>query len=144
MTDASEYNEMNRRVIAEFRENGGKVGGMFAGAPLLLLHTVGAKSGQARIFPLVYTEDGDRLVVIASKGGAPTNPDWYHNLVAAPDATIELGEETFRVRAAVAEGAERDRLYDQMAEQQPQFAEYQRMTERRIPLFVLKRVADGD
>ncbi len=141
MTDAMDINEVNRRVIAEFRENGGKVGGMFEGAPLLLLHTVGARSGQARIYPLAYTTDGERLVVIASKGGAPTNPDWYHNLIANPAATVEVGEETYPVRATLAEGPERDRLYDQMSEQMPNFAEYQRNTTRRIPVFVLERLS---
>ena len=142
MSDPTDMHEINRLVIEEFRANGGKVGGMFAGAPLLLLHTVGARSGQPRIYPLAYTSDGDRLVIIASKGGAPTNPDWYHNLVAAPEATVEVGEATFRVRATLAEGAERDRLYDQMAAQMPNFAEYQRNTSRRIPLFVLERVGE--
>jgi deazaflavin-dependent oxidoreductase (nitroreductase family) len=136
----SDYNGFNNRLIEEFRANGGKVGGMFAGAPLLLLTTTGAKSGQARVAPLVYTTDGDRLVVIASKGGAPTNPDWYHNLIANPEATVELGNETFPARASVMEGAERDRLFEKQAKQMPNFAEYQRSTQRRIPVVVLNRV----
>lgn len=131
---------INRQVIAEFRANGGEVGGQFAGAPLLLLTTTGAKSGAPRISPLAYTADGARLVVIASKGGAPTDPDWFRNLVANPDATVELGSETFPVRATVADGAERDRLYDQMAARMPNFAEYQRNTTRRIPVVVLARL----
>lgn len=135
----SEWNDFNERLIAEFRENGGKVGGQFAGAPLLLLSTTGARSGQVRTTPLVYTADGDRFVIIASKGGAPTNPDWYHNLRANSDATVELGTETFTARATVPDGEERDRLYDQMATKMPNFAEYQRNTERRIPVVVLER-----
>lgn len=140
MTDGGDLNEFNRSLIAEFRANGGKVGGMFAGVPLLLLNHTGARSGVVRTAPLAYTRDGDRLVIIASKGGAPTNPDWYHNLVANPETTVELPQETFRARARVAEGAERDRLYDAMAAQMPNFAEYQRNTTRRIPVVVLERI----
>lgn len=139
MTSANEFNEFNRTLIAEFRANGGKVGGMFAGAPLLLLTTTGAKSGQPRTTPLVYTTDGDRIVIIASKGGAPTSPDWYHNLVANPAATIELGHETLPVRARVTEGEERQRLFDQQAALMPNFAEYQQNTTRQIPVVVLER-----
>jgi deazaflavin-dependent oxidoreductase (nitroreductase family) len=143
VTDPSDPNEFNREIIAQFRANDGKVGGMFAGAPLLLLTHTGAKSGQVRTSPLVYATDGDRLVIIASKGGAPTNPDWYHNLLANPAATVELPGETVPVRARVAEGEERDRLYDAMAAQMPNFAEYQRNTTRRIPVVVLERATDG-
>ena len=140
MTDASDINDINRSVIAEFRTNNGKVGGVFTGAPLLLLTHTGARSGQARTSPLAYIRDGDRIVVIASKGGAPTNPDWYHNLMANPETTVELPEETFTARARVADGDERDRLYDAMAERMPNFAEYQRNTTRRIPVVVLERI----
>ncbi|MCA1724096.1 MAG: nitroreductase family deazaflavin-dependent oxidoreductase [Thermomicrobia bacterium] len=112
-------NDFNQQVIAEFRANGGKVGGPFAGRSMLLLTTTGAKSGQPRTSPLVYTTDGDRIVIIASKGGAPTNPDWYRNLVAHPTATVELGTEKFQARATVIEGQERERLYDQQAAQIP-------------------------
>ncbi len=140
MTDASDINEVNRSVIAEFRANNGKVGGMFAGAPLLLLTHNGAKSGQPRTSPLAYTRDGERIAIIASKGGAPTNPDWYHNLIANPKATVELPEETFTARARVADGEERDRLYDAMAARMPNFAEYQRNTTHRIPVVVLERI----
>lgn len=136
---ATEWNEFNRKLIAEFRANGGKVGGQFAGAPLLLLTTTGAKSGKERVAPLAYTRDGDRYVVIASKGGAPTHPDWYHNIVAHPDVTVEVGTERFAARATVPEGAERDRLFDQQAAQMPNFAAYQRNTTRRIPVVVLER-----
>src|SRR2546423_15426987 len=97
----TEVKDWNSQVIEEFRANGGKVGGPFAGAPLLLLTTVGAKSGQSRITPLVYTTDGDRMVIVASKAGAPTNPDWYHNLVANPTVTVEVGNERFQARAAI-------------------------------------------
>ncbi len=136
MTD---FNEMNRKVIAEFRANGGKVGGQFEGAPMLLLTTTGAKSGQPRIAPLVYSTDGDRPVIIASKGGAPTNPDWFHNLVANPDVTVEVGTETFAAKAVVPEGAERDRLFDAQAAIMPGFRDYQNNTDRVIPVVVLER-----
>lgn len=140
MSDTTDFNEWNRQVIAEFRANGGQVGGQFAGAPLLLLHTTGAKSGQERINPLVYTTDGDRIIIIASKGGAPSSPDWYYNLVAHPEVTLEVGTEHFRARATVAEEPERTRLYEQQAAQMPNFAEYQRNTTRTIPLVILTRV----
>ncbi len=134
------WNEFNRQLIEEYRANGGKVTGQFAGAPLLLLTATGAKSGQLRTTPLAYTRDGDRLVIIASKGGAPTNPDWYRNLVAHPEATVELGGERFPAQASFPQGEERTRLYDQQAAQMPNFAEYQRNTTRQIPVVVLERV----
>jgi deazaflavin-dependent oxidoreductase (nitroreductase family) len=133
------WDDFNAGIVEEFRANGGEVGGRFKGRPMLLLTTTGAKSGLPRTAPLVYTMDGDRIVIIASKGGAPTNPDWYHNLVANPEVTVELGTERFQAQARVTEGEERDRLYDAMAEQMSFFAEYQRKTERRIPLVVLER-----
>ena len=136
----AELNDRNRAIIEEFRANGGKVGGPFAGRTLLLLHTVGAKSGQERINPVACVTDGDRLVIIASKGGAPTNPDWYHNLVAHPLATVEVGTERFQVRAEVAAEPERTRLYARMVSVMPGFAEYQQKTERVIPVVVLTRV----
>jgi deazaflavin-dependent oxidoreductase (nitroreductase family) len=139
MTDASTWNDFNQKLIAEYRANDGKVSGQFANAPLLLLTTTGAKSGQPRTTPLVHTTDGDRLVIIASKAGAPTNPDWYHNLRAHPEVTVELGPDTFHANATIPNGAERDRLYDQMAAKMPNFAEYQQNTERRIPVVVLER-----
>jgi deazaflavin-dependent oxidoreductase (nitroreductase family) len=139
--EAFDPHTFNRNLIAEYRANGGKVTGMFAGAPLLLLTTTGAKSGTPRVAPLAYTTDNGRLVVIASKGGAPTNPDWFHNVRANPEVTVELGTETFPARASIPEGAERDRLFDQMAAQMPGFAEYQRNTTRRIPVVILERVA---
>ena len=133
-------NDWNQAIIAEFRANGGKVGGPFADATLLLLHTTGAKSGQPRINPVVYTTNGDRLIVIASKAGAPTNPDWYHNLVANPLVTVEVGTEQFQAHATVAAEPERTRLFEQMSAQRPGFAEYQRNTTRVIPVIVLTRI----
>jgi len=135
-------NDFNAQVIKEFRENGGKVGGMFEGAPLLLLTNTGAKSGQPRIAPLAYTTDNGKFVVIASKGGAPEHPDWFHNVRANPAVTLEVGTETFAAQASVPEGEERRRLYDQMAAQMPNFAEYQLKTTREIPVVVLERVAE--
>ncbi|MDQ6602538.1 MAG: nitroreductase family deazaflavin-dependent oxidoreductase [Chloroflexota bacterium] len=135
----SSPNDFNQQVIAEFRANEGKVGGPFAGSPMVLLTTTGAKSGKERTSPLVYTTDGDRIIIIASKAGAPTSPDWYYNLVANPTVTVEIGTERFQARATVAEGAERDRLFDQQATQMPGFAEYQKKTTRQIPVVVLER-----
>src|SRR5215203_5128043 len=106
----ADNNDFNQQVIAEFRANGGKVGGMFEGSPMMLLTTTGAKSGQPRTAPLVYTTDGDNIVIIASKGGAPTNPDWYHNLLANPIATVEVGTDRYEARARVTSGEERTRL----------------------------------
>ena len=137
----SDYHSFNQNLIEEFRANNGQVTGPFAGAPLMLLTTTGAKSGKQRTTPLVHTRAGDNLVVIASKGGAPTNPDWYYNLVANPIATVELPNETFTVRAREATGDERDRLYAAQAEVMPNFAEYQKNTSRTIPLFVLERAS---
>lgn len=134
-----DYETWNRQVIEEFRANAGKVGGQYESIPLLLLHTTGAKSGQQRINPLAYTTDGERLVIIASKGGAPTSPDWYHNIVAHPDVTVEVGTETFEARATIAEGAERDELYAKQAALMPNFASYQEKTTRKIPVVVLTR-----
>jgi deazaflavin-dependent oxidoreductase (nitroreductase family) len=139
MTDS--MNDFNKNLISEFRANGGKVTGMFAGAPLLLLKTKGAKSGEERTTPLVYTRDGDRYVVIASKGGAPTNPAWFHNLVANPKAIVEVGTDKFEVHSSVVEGEERNRLYAAQAALMPNFDEYQRNTARRIPVVVLERVS---
>ena len=137
----SDHNNFNQQIIEEFRANGGKVGGQFEGAPMLLLTTTGAKSGQPRTSPMVYTTDGDRMVVIASKGGAPTNPAWFHNLVANPIVRVERGTEQFQARATVPEGSERDRLFNQMAAIMPGFAEYQRNTTRQIPVVVLEKLA---
>jgi deazaflavin-dependent oxidoreductase (nitroreductase family) len=138
MSDAAPT-DFNASIIAEFRANGGKVGGPFEGAPMVLLHTTGAKSGQERVNPLVYTRDGDRYVVIASKGGAPTNPDWFHNVKANPKVTVEIGEETFAATASVAEPADRDRLFAAMAELMPGFKDYELKTDRVIPVVLLDR-----
>jgi deazaflavin-dependent oxidoreductase (nitroreductase family) len=133
--------DFNQSVIDEFHANGGKVGGYFAGANMLLLHTIGAKSGQRRTNPLVYVLDRDRIVVIASKGGADSNPDWYYNLLANPAVTVEIGTEQFRARAtAVTEEPERSRLYAKMVEHRSGFAEYEQKTSRKIPVVVLERV----
>jgi len=137
---AAGLNDLNQQVIKEFRENYGKVGGRYATVPLLLLTTAGAKSGRALTRPLAYTRDGERFVVIASFGGGPKNPAWYHNLVAHPEATVEVGSERFRVRATVATGEERRRLYNRQAEQLPAFAEYEKKTKRQIPVIVLTRI----
>jgi deazaflavin-dependent oxidoreductase (nitroreductase family) len=129
--------DFNTQVINEFRENSGQVGGMFEGMPLLLLHHTGAKSGEDRIAPLVYMEDDGRYAIFASKGGAPENPAWYHNLLAHPDTRVEIGEETIEVTASEAQGDERDRIYTAQAARAPQFADYQKNTTRKIPVVLL-------
>ncbi len=136
----SEWNDRNQKIIDEFRANGGKVGGPFEGRTLLLLHTKGARSGQERINPVAYVKDGDRYVVIASKGGAPTNPNWYYNLVANPLVTVEVGKDKFQARASVTKEPERTRLYDKMVDMMPGFAEYRKKTTRQIPVMVLTPV----
>ena len=137
MSDRSDW---NHRIIEEFRSNGGKVGGSFEGAPMLLLTSTGAKTGRPHTTPLVYLRDGDRLIVFASKGGAPTNPDWYHNLRAHEIATVEVGDETFEVKASISQGDERDRLYARQTRSRPQFADYATKTTRKIPVIVLERL----
>ena len=135
----SNLNDRNRGIIDEFRANGGKVGGPFAGATLVLLHTIGAKSHQERINPVACVRDSDRLVVIASKAGAPTHPDWYYNILANPRITVEIGTEQFQVDATVAEEPERTRLYSKMVSMMPGFADYERKTTRIIPVIILTR-----
>ncbi len=130
---------LNRRVIDEFRANDGKVTGMFANEPLLLLTTTGAKSGERRTNPLVHTLDGDHVVIIASFGGAPKHPAWFLNIRANPEVTIELPAETFTTNAIIPDGEERRRIYDQHAAEMPRFAEYQAMTTREIPVIVIPR-----
>ena len=132
-------NDFNRNLIEQFRSNNGKVTGVFENAPLVLLTTTGAKSGQQRTSPVVYTRDGEDLVVIASKGGAPAHPHWYLNLVANPEVTVELPGETYRAHARIAEGEERNRLYRAQADLMPNFDDYQRKTDREIPVVVLER-----
>src|SRR5258708_51624 len=126
-------NDWNKQVIDEFRANAGKVGGMFAGSPVLLLTTTGAKSGRPFTTPVMYLPDGERLVIFASKGGAPTNPDWYHNLVAHPRVTLEVGADKYEAEAEVTKGQERDELYARQAKLYPQFGEYAAKTNRTIP-----------
>jgi len=132
-------NDWNRQTVEAFRANEGKVGGIWEGRPLLLLTTTGAKSGQHRTNPVMYLRDGDRLLVFASKGGAPTSPDWYHNLVVHPQVTVEVGNETYEATATVLSGQERDQFYAKQAQLYPQFAEYQARTTRRIPVIALER-----
>ncbi|MFL5660826.1 MAG: nitroreductase family deazaflavin-dependent oxidoreductase [Ktedonobacteraceae bacterium] len=136
----SSPNDWNKQIIEEFHANGGKVGGQFAGANLLLLHTRGAKSNQPRINPLAYFKNGDNFVIIASKGGAPSNPDWYYNILAHPEVTLEMGTERFNAHATVPERQERDRIFANVAKQAPGFGEYQQKTPRIIPVVVLKRI----
>jgi deazaflavin-dependent oxidoreductase (nitroreductase family) len=131
--------DFNKTLIEEFRTNGGKVSGPFEKAPLLLLTTTGAKSGRTHTTPVVYTTDGDRIVIIASKGGAPSHPAWYHNVVANPKVTIELPGEQFDADASVAAGDERDRLFAAQAALMPNFDEYQSKTTRQIPVVVIER-----
>jgi deazaflavin-dependent oxidoreductase (nitroreductase family) len=135
----NEQNERNRLIIEEFRSHEGQVGGRFANMPLLLLHTVGVKSHEPRVNPIAYSTDGEKFVIMASKGGAPTNPDWYYNLVANPLVEVELGREEFQARASVVVGPERSRLFAQHAAAMPAFAEYQQRTQRIIPVILLER-----
>ena len=135
-----DFAAFNQALVDEFRANEGKVTGMFAGAPLVLLTVTGAKSGRPRTVPVVYTTDGDSVVVIASKGGAPTSPDWYHNLVAHPEVKVELANETFAGRARVAEEPERERLFRAQAALMPNFAQYEKATTRKIPVVVIDRI----
>ena len=129
----------NQQIIDEFRANSGKLGGGFEGAPMLLLHTTGAKSGKERVNPLAYQADGDHYVVFASKGGAPTNPDWFHNLLANPHVTVEVGDESFAATARVAEGEEHERLWSRQKELRSTFADYESKTTRVIPVVILER-----
>src|SRR5215472_6957002 len=136
MSNPGNYNQV---VIEKFRANGGKVDGP---NQLILLTTTGAKSGQPRIAPVAYSKDGDRLVVLASKGGMPTNPDWYHNLVANPIVKVETGTEEYQARASVVQGEEEyERLYAQHAALMPGFAAYRTKTTRQIPVIVLERIS---
>jgi len=135
----ADRNDWNRKMIEEFRVNGGKVGGMWEGRPLLLLTTTGARSGQRHTTPTMYLRDSDRLLIFATKGGAPSHPDWYHNLAAHPQVTVEVGKETYEATATVLKGEERDRLYARQAELYPQFGDYQKRTTRKIPVIALER-----
>jgi len=135
--------DFNVQIIEEFHSNEGRVGGMFEGMPLLLLHHTGAKSGKSRINPLAYQDDGGRYVIFASKGGAPEHPAWYHNLIAHPNVSIEVGSEEIDVIASEATGEERERLFRTQAERIPQFAEYEQKTERMIPVMILTPTKSG-
>ena len=134
MADAVDW---NTKVIEDFRAHGGQVGGQFEGAPMLLLHTTGAKSGLERVNPMMYLKDGGHTYVFASKGGADTHPDWYRNLVANPDVTVELGAKTFTAKARPLPEDERARVYAIQAGRYPGFAEYERKTTRVIPVVEL-------
>jgi deazaflavin-dependent oxidoreductase (nitroreductase family) len=139
MTEIHDLNDWDRQIIEEFRANGGNVGGQFAGAPLLLLATTGAKSGQQRISPLVYLRDAGHIYIFAGNRGAPTNPGWYHNLVAHPDVTVEVGTEKFEARAIVVESAEGDRLGSIQVQKIPALAELQAKITRKVPVVLLER-----
>jgi deazaflavin-dependent oxidoreductase (nitroreductase family) len=137
----SDMNAWNAKVIDEFRTSGGHLSGDFEGAPLLLLHTHGAKTNAERVNPVMYLENAGRLFVFASKAGSDANPDWYYNLVANPEVTVELNDETFAASAVVLHGEERDNIYRIQAERMPQFAEYQEKTVRVIPVVELHRMS---
>ena len=137
----SEPNDWNAKIIEEFRANEGRVGGQFEGAPLLLLHSVGARSGKERVNPMMHQPVGDAYAVFASKGGAPSNPDWYHNLVANPDATIEVGTRTVPMRARIADGVERDTIWETQKQRYPGFADDEASTSRQIPVVILDPVS---
>jgi deazaflavin-dependent oxidoreductase (nitroreductase family) len=136
----TERNDFNTRIIEEFRSNGGKVGGTFAHSNLLLLHSQGAKSGAERISPLAYQKVGEDYAVFGSKGGAPANPAWYHNLLAHPETTIEVGTEVIDVTARVADPEEREIIWKRQKENAPNFAEYEKKTSRQIPVVILEPV----
>ena len=139
---ANDFKDFNDQIIEEFRANDGRVGGPFEGGTLLLLHSTGAKSGRERVNPVAYRPlEGDAMAIFASKGGAPTNPDWFHNLVANPDATVEVGTDTYAVRARVAQGEERDRLWNKQKADAPGFADYEGKTTRQIPVVILEKVS---
>jgi deazaflavin-dependent oxidoreductase (nitroreductase family) len=129
--------DWNRQIVEEFHANGGKVGGRFAGASLLLLNTIGAKSGELRTHPLVYYSENGRTFIFATKAGAPTNPDWYHNIIAHPDVTFEVGNETFSATGVVLGEEERARIYAKQAASSERFAEYEKATTRKIPVLEL-------
>ena len=136
-TVSNNYNDWNAQVIVEFRKNHGKVGGNFEGAPLLLLHTIGRRSGKPRVNPVMYLKDGDRYFVFASKAGADSHPDWFRNLQEQPDVRIEVGDQTIDVHAEEIRGQERNRLYERQASVYSGFADYQRKTKRVIPVVAL-------
>jgi deazaflavin-dependent oxidoreductase (nitroreductase family) len=134
------FQDFNRDLIKDIRANGKATSGPFLGREVLVLTTKGAKSGEVRETPLVYTRDGDHIVIVASKGGAPTHPSWYHNLVKHPEVTVEAGKDRFKARARVADGDEYERLYIQHADINPGFHDYRKKTTRKIPVIVLERI----
>ena len=131
--------DWNDKVIAEFRANQGRVGGQFEGAPLLLLHSIGARSGRERVNPMMYLAVGEEFAVFASKAGADTNPDWYHNLRAHPEARVEVGAEAFEVTARVLDVNEREPVWEEQKARYPGFADYETKTDRVIPVVMLTR-----
>jgi len=139
---STSFGEFNRKLVEDLRTHGGKAtSGPFQGRDVLILTTRGAKSGETRVNPLVYTRTDDgHIVIVASKGGAPTHPAWYHNLVAHPDVTVEVLDEKFKVRARVMDGEEYERLYLHHAKVNPTFHEYRKKTSRKIPVVVLERI----
>jgi deazaflavin-dependent oxidoreductase (nitroreductase family) len=141
VTESSGPENWNQKIIDEFHGNGGKVGGPFEGAPMIIVHHVGARTGTERTNPLVYLPDGDDMVIAATKGGAPANPDWYHNLKAHPRIEVEVGTETFPVEATEVTGSERDELWRRLVAMRPSFAEYETKTSRVFPMFRLSRVS---
>lgn len=141
--DVPDPDDWNRGVIDEFRANAGQVGGYFEGTTMLLLHSTGARSGEERVNPLLYLPHEQGFVVFATAGASPTNPGWYHNLVANPAARVEVGIETIPVRARITTGAERDALYAEQVRRRPSFAEYEQQTTRVIPVVVLERTDQG-
>jgi len=134
------YQDFNRNLIKDLRANGKATSGPFVGRDVLILTTRGAKSGEVRETPLVYSRDGDHMVIIASKGGAPTHPSWYHNLVKHPEVTLEVNKDKFKARAHIADGDEYERLYNQHADINPTFHDYRKKTSRKIPVVVLERI----
>jgi deazaflavin-dependent oxidoreductase (nitroreductase family) len=140
LADPRAMDELNQAVISEFRANQGRVSGQMEGMPILLLTMTGAKTGRTLTRPLCYSRDGDRIVIIASYGGAPRNPPWYHNLVANPVVTVEVGAEKFKASAKQTSGAERQRLFDAQAHLMPFFSDYQKKTQRQIPVLTLTRL----
>lgn len=136
---SDDINDFNEQIMAEFRANGGNVGGPFTGVPMVIVHHTGAKSGIVRHAPLAYLPDGDDVVIFASKGGDPTNPSWFHNLIANPDTVIELGAEILPVHVREATGAERDELFERQKKAMPPFADYEARTTRIIPVLILER-----
>lgn len=141
MTTPTAMNDWNAKIIEEFRDNEGRVGGPFEGAPMILIHHIGARSGTERVTPLVWFPEGDDMVIIASKAGAPTHPDWYHNVKANPAIEVEVGTETFPVTVTEAHATQRDEIWERVVAASPGFGEYQEKTTRTIPVLVLSRAA---